>query len=231
MNNLQRIGGLSAVLFGVTLLAATILLVPPFVNMPPDAYQAENVTARLAFAASLGTGARAMTVTGFALQILAAPLILPALLALYTLLRGSQPVHALLALACSALGPIFLLLMYMGGFVFLATATGFGAAGPEEQVARAAAYAAHERFSAVSEAVSWWFFGIGLVLFAFAMRRAGFPRWLVLFGGILGALGALAALGTLVASQPVPLLALPGLLLNIWAIAIGIALYRLKPRQ
>lgn len=230
MNNLQRIGGLSAVVFGIALLAATALLIPPFASMSPEAFQAGNAAARLAFAGSLGAGARALTVTAFTLQTLASPLILPAWLALYILLRGARPVQALLALVFSGLGVIFLLVMYMTGFVFLTMSTGFETAGPVEQSARAAAYLAQERFAAVSEAVSWWFFGIGIVLFALAMGRAGLPRWLVVFGGSVGALGAIAAVGTLVASEPPPLLAVPGLLLNVWAIAIGVALYRLKPR-
>jgi len=68
MNDLKRIGGWSAILFGIAVVVAFGLEIPTFVAMPADAMQIENSAGRLAVVDGMAPAQRTMLALGFGFE-------------------------------------------------------------------------------------------------------------------------------------------------------------------
>src|SRR3990172_9026462 len=97
MDNLNRIGGLSALLFGLLKIVGIALSTIAFASAPAEVFEPTHVEARLAFVASMPQTQRLSLTVGSNLEMLAAVLIVPPLMALYALLKDEHSTKALLA--------------------------------------------------------------------------------------------------------------------------------------
>jgi hypothetical protein len=229
MNNLQRAGGLSAILFGAIIFAATILISVPIASMPAEAMQTDNAGARLAFASTLSDGQRLMLAFGFGLEMFAALLILPMLLALYARLKSGGETDLLIATGLGAVSVPFFIMEHLPRFSWLGLSSRYAAADAAGHAGLAATYGNAELLGMVAESVFWLFFGVALVIYALAMLRAAFSRWLAVFGLVIALVAIVGAIGS-TAVLELGLLEFAALLLfAVWSIAAGIRLYREVP--
>jgi hypothetical protein len=226
MNDTRRIGGWSAVLFGVVLLVAFGLFIPTFATMPADAMQPSNFAGRLATMGGMAPTQRAALALGFGLEMLAGLFMFPALLAVHGATRSQSDARATLALGMGTLGIPFFILARFSGFSLLQLSDGFISAGEVVQVARAAAYANAERPSGIYEAVFWLFFAWSPVIWFRLMRDNLFPRWLPWVGlgaalmGVISTVGGQLVPGLEIASP------LAALVLVAWYVGLGVSLLR-----
>jgi len=229
MNDLQKAGGLSAILFGTLFLIALVLITPPFASMPPDALEATNSQGRLAYIAALPQAQFTILTIGFGLEILAPLFMFPALAALYTKFKDTHYSHAVLASGIGALGIPFLIISHLPRFSLLDLARRYAVAAEAGRTALGAAYAYAEGLSLIAETVFWLFMGTALLVYAYAMWRAAFPRWLAIFSCVLAIVALLSAIVS-VAWPDLGFLSLIALVLLIaWSLGTGITLFRSAP--
>lgn len=132
MNNLNRIGGLSALLFAFLKIVGMALSILAFASAPPEVFELTHFEARLAFVASMPQAQQLSFAIGSNLEVLAVPFLVPPLLALYAMLKGELLTNALLAAGLGLVGvPFFMLfsvqwfpMMDLGGLYGLADSTG-----------------------------------------------------------------------------------------------------------
>ncbi len=226
MNDLKRIGGWSAILFGIAVVVAFGLEIPTFVAMPADAMQMENSAGRLAVVDGMAPAQKTMLALGFGFETIAGLLIFPALLTVYTETKNEYGARALLALGMATLGIPFFMLSHFTGFSLVQMSAGFGSASEVVQAARAAAYGYAERLSTIYEPVFWLFFASSAILWFGLMRGRLFPRWLAWVGLGAGLLGVLATVGGVVVPELEYFAPLALLVLVVWFIGLGASLLR-----
>jgi hypothetical protein len=229
MNNIQKIGGLSAILFGIIIFASFVLITLPIVSMPPEAMETTNVEARLVFASSLPENQRLMLTVGFGLEVLVALFIFPVLLALYAKLKSVSDSHAIIAAGLGTISIPFFVIEHLPRFSFLGLSARYAVAGATERTSLVATYAHTESLGLVAESVFWLFFGVALALYAMAMLRAAFPRWLAIFGLLIAFVAMVGAIGSVAIIELSFLEFAALILLSVWFIGIGIKLYREVP--
>ncbi|HLC02733.1 MAG TPA: DUF4386 family protein [Anaerolineales bacterium] len=226
MNDLKRIGGWSAILFGIAVVVAFGLFIPTFSAMPADAMQIENSAGRLAVVGGMTSAQRAGLALGFAFETLAGILMFPALLALHAEAKNESEARSTLALGMAALGIPFFMLSHFSGFSLVQMSNGFGSAGEVVQAARAAAYGYAERLSTVYEPVFWLFFAWSAVLWLGLMSSGLFPRWLAWVGLAAALLGVIGTVGGVVVPVLEFLSPMALLVLVVWFIGLGVWLLR-----
>ena len=226
MNNLQKVGGVSCILFAVALTLGLILITPPFAAMSPEAMQADNVAARLAYIASVSRAQSQLLWIGFALEVIAGGLLFAPLLALFATFKEQHYGRAALALGLGTLGIPFFIISHLPRFSLLQAAQGYAHLDVMQKAARAAAYGYAEGSSAVSEPIFWAFLAAALIILAPTMRHARFAArssWVGVAAGVLGLISTVGAL-TIPALGFVSVLSL--VLLVIWSVGTGLALVR-----
>lgn len=226
MNDLKRIGGWSAILFGIAVVVAFGLQTQTLLAMPADAMQPANFAARLAVVGGMAPAERVTLALGFGLVTIAGLLIFPALLAVYTETKNEFGTRAMLALGMATLGIPFFMLFHFSGFSPVQLSDGLGSAGEVVQAARAAAYGYAEGLSRVYEPVFWLFFAWSAVLWLGLMRGRLFPRWLPWVGLGAGLLGVMGTVGSVVVFELEYLSPLALLVLVAWFIGLGVSLLR-----
>ena len=226
MNDIKRIGGWSAILYGIAMLVAFALFVPIFTAMPAEAMEPANYTARLAAIDSLAPAQRSAFALGFALETVAVVLMFPVFLALHGEAKKKSEARAALALGMAALGIPFFMLGRSSGFSLLQGSDGFRAAGEVVQAARAAAYANAEQLSLHLERVFYLFFGWSAVLWFGLTRASLFARWVPWVGLGAGLVGVIAAVGGVVVPTLEFLTLLADILLIVWFVGLGVSLLR-----
>ena len=229
MNNIQKIGGVCAILFGIVVFASFLMITLPISSMPPEAMQATNVDARLAFAASLPESQRLMLTVGFGLELLVALFIFPIWLALYDRLKNVCESYITIAAGLGAISIPFFIIEHLPRFSWLDLSSRYSAANATERTGLVTTYAHFEILGLVAESVFWLFFGVALAIYAVVMLQAAFPRWLAASGLIIAFLGLVGASGS-VAVPELGLLEFASLiLLSAWLIVTGTRLYREVP--
>ncbi len=226
MNDIERIGGWSAILLGIAILVAIGLFIPTYAAMPADAMQPANLQARLAAMDSLGPPQRATLALGFALEVVAGVLMFPALLAVHGATKDKSQGRAVLALGMAAVGIAFLILGFSLGLSLLQLSDGFAGAGEVAQAACVTTYRYTEELGLQLERLFWLFFVWSAILWFGLMRDTVFPRWLAWVGlgaalvGVIGILGGVVV-PTLDFISPLALL-----LLVVWFVGAGVRLLR-----
>lgn len=226
MNDLQRIGGWSAVLLGMAVLVAFGLFIPTLAAMPAEAMEPENFAAILAAFDSLGPAQRAAVALGFGLEIVAWILMFPALLAVHGATKNKSAGRAALAVGMAALGIPFFIFAVFQSFALMQLSDGFGSAGEVGQATRATAYGYAQELSLTSERVFWLFFAWSAALWFGLMRNTVFPRWLAWVGLAAAVVGVISMVGGLVVATLEMISPLGLLLLVVWFIGLGISLLR-----
>jgi len=226
MNDLRRIGGWSAILFGIVVVVAFGLETQTFFAMPADAMQPANSAGRLAVVGGMAPAQRSMLALGFGLETIAGLLMLPALLAVHAETKNESEARAALALGMATLGIPFFMLSHFSGFSLVQMSDGFGSAGEVVQAARAAAYGYAERLSTIYEPVFWLFFAWSAVLWLGPMRGRLFPRWLAWVGLGAALLGVIGTVGGVVVPELEYIAPLALLVLVVWFIGLGASLLR-----
>lgn len=226
MNDLQRIGGWSALLFGIAVIVAFGLYIPTFAAMPPDAMQPANSAGRLAVVGGMAPAQRAGLALGFGLETVAGLLMFPALLAVHAETKTEFESRAALALGMATLGIPFFMLSHFSGFSLVQLSEGFGSAGEVVQAARSAAYGYAERLSTVYEPVFWLFFTWSAVLWLGLMRDRLFLRRLAWVGLGAALLGVIGTVGGVVVPELEYISPLALIVLVVWFVGLGVSLLR-----
>jgi hypothetical protein len=226
MGNLRKIGGLSAILYGIIMFASFILITLSIVSMPSEAMQMPNAEARLAFAATLPDSQRFMLTTGFGLELLLALLLLPLLLALYSRLKDWGEPSVMIGTGLGAISIPFLVIEHLPRFSWLALSARYLEASVAQRAIIVETYAQTESLGLIAESVFWLFFASAVALYAGAMFRAAFPRWLALFGLLIACLALFGAVGSVVITELGLLEFAAFILFGIWSIGVGSKLYR-----
>ena len=227
MYSLHKIGGLSGVLAGVAFIVATAAVIPVYVSAPSEALQPGNAEATLVFTATLSEAQRFAFRTLLSLQILSAVFMIPMLLALYSVLKDVRRFYALVGSGIAAVGIPFSILDALLGFPFIGPLSErFGVATAAERVALVAVQRFSQGLSQVSLALFWLLLGTAIVVFAFSMWRNVFPRWVAWLGLVTGVVMIIGTILSITVNQFFSLLQVMSFV--IWAIAVGVTLYRLK---
>jgi len=226
MNDLKRIGGWSAILFGIAVVVAFGLEIPTFVAMPADAMLPANSAGRLAVVSGMAPAQRATLALGFGFETIAGLLIFPALLAVYTETKNEYGARGTLALGMATLGIPFFMLSHFSGFSLVQMSASFGSASEVVQAARASTYGYAERLSTIYEPVFWLFFASSAILWFGLMRGRLFPRWQAWVGLGAGLLGVIGTVGGVVVPGLEYLSPLALLVLVVWFIGLGVSLLR-----
>lgn len=226
MNDLKRIGGWSALLFGIAVLVAFGLFIPTFSAMPADAMQPANYAGRLAIVGGMTPAQRAGLALGFGLETVAGLLMFLALLAVHAETKNESEARAALALGMATLGIPFFMLAHFSGFSLVQLSDGFSSASEVVGAARSAAYGYAERLSTVYEPVFWFFFAWPAVLWLGLMRDRLFPRWLAWVGLGAALLGVISTVGGVVVPELEYLSPMALIVLVVWFIGLGVTLLR-----
>ena len=226
MNNLNRIGGLSALLFGVLKIVGIALSTIAFASAPPEVFELTNFEARLAFVASMPQAQLLSFAVGSNLEVLAVLFLVPPLMALYAMLKGEHLTNALLAAGLGLVGISFLALFSIQRFPFMDFGALYGLADSSGQAGLVAMHTVGEHYTLIMERVFLLFFGTALYLYSRAMPRATFSRPLALFGAATGILAIVGAIGPAIIIQLEFLPGLSSLLLIVWHIWMGMVLFR-----
>jgi len=226
----QKTGGLSAILFGIFMFAAFILITLPILSMPPEAMQTANVDGRLAFASLLPESQRTMLALGFGLEVMVALFLFPILLALYASLKNVNDSYMLIATGLGAISIPFFIIEHLPRFSFLELGARYAGADATERTGLVATYGHFESLGLVAESIFWLFFGVALALYALAMLRAAFPRWLAVSGLLIAFLSITGAIGSAAIMELSFLEFAALILLSLWFIAVGIRFYREVPK-
>ncbi len=177
MNNLHKIGGLSAILVGVTFALVIISEGLLFISAPPEIFQRGNVEAGLAFFASSSQVQKLSFRTGLIFQILSSFFMVPSLLALYSNLKAVRYFHAIVASALAAISIPFLIIDALLDFTLVGDLSVRYAAGGDVQ--RSAILSLYTFLSEVIPAdfsVFLLFFGAAAIVYSLAMLKGVFPR-------------------------------------------------------
>lgn len=217
---LYRVGGASAVLFGVAYIIIIALYVP--IGAPPAGPEA-----RLAYHAA--NPALWWAILG--LSVLTDFLLVPVALALYLALKGVNRNLMLLAVAFIGLFIILDLALTWTNYAVLITLSGdYAAAADETQ--RLAAIAAAYYPTAVLESDLLFVYNtltlsVGILLTGLVMLRGIFGRITAYLGVATGVIGIIAVVGPLLVSALDVTVILASALTTIWALFVGYGLYRL----
>lgn len=225
---MNKLAGLSGILFALFPLIGLIVITPPFAAMPPVAFEAANVGARLGYLAALPSATHRILNIGFALEIVAGLFLLPPLLGLYAHLKGQREAAARAGLALGALGVPFFLLSHYQRFAFVDLAVKYASANETQRSTLGLLTGVSEGFSLLAESTFWMFFGTAVLLCSWAMLRSTLPRWLAWLGLALGAIAVLGTLGTVININFGFLQFISLIVLVLWTASLGVALVRAK---
>jgi hypothetical protein len=226
VNNLNRVGGLSALLFSLLQIAGLALSTTAYASAPAQIFEVGNVELRIAVVASFSPTQRLFLTVGSNLELLAVVFLVPPLVALYVLLKREHLTNAILAAALGLVGIPFLVLSHLQRFPILELGRRYGLADSAGKAGLVALFALGENFTLITERVFLLFFGLAIYLVSRAMLRAAFPRWLAVFGVVTGTVTIVGAIGATVSPQLELLQGLAALLVVIWHVWIGLVLYR-----
>lgn len=226
MNDIHRIGGWSAILYGIAFLVAFGLFIPTYTAMPAEALEPGNFAALLAAFDSLAPAQRSALALGFALETVAVMLMFPAFLAVHGATKDKSEARAALALGMAALGIPFFMLSLSSGFSLLQLSDGFGTAGDVAQAARAAAYGDAELLSLHLQRIFVVFFVWAAVLWFGLMRESLFARWVRWVGLGAGVFGVISTVGSAIIPALGPITVVALLLLIAWFVGLGVSLLR-----
>ena len=226
MNSLNRIGGLSALLFGFFKIVGLALSIIAFASAPAEVFEPTRFEAVLAFVASFSQTELLFFTLGSNLEILAVVFLVPPLMALYAMLKGEHSTNALLAAGLGLVGIPLYMLFHVQRFQLMDLGVLYGLADSAGKAGLAAVYTVGENYTLIMERIFLMFFGAALFLYSRALLRVSFQRWLALFGAALGIAAIVGAIGPAISSQLQFLPALSGLLLIGWHIWMGIVLLR-----
>ena len=226
MNNLNRIGGLSALLFGVLKIVGIALSTIAFASAPPEVFELTNFEARLAFVASMPQAQLLSFAVGSNLEVLAVLFLVPPLMALYAMLKGEHLTNALLAAGLGLVGIPFLVLYSVQWFPMMDLGALYGLADSAGKAGLVAIHTLGENYTLIMERIFLMFFGAALFLYSRALLRAAFSRRLAVFGAATGILAIVGAIGPAIITQLEFVPALSGLMLIGWHIWMGMMLFR-----
>jgi hypothetical protein len=226
MNNLNRIGGLSALLFGLLKIVGIALSTIPFASAPPEVFELTQVEARLAFVASWPQAQRLSFAVGSNLEVLAILFLVPPLMALYAMLKGEHSTNALLAAGLGLVSIPILTLFSVQRFPFLDLGELYGLADSAGKAGLAAIHILAENYTLMMERIFLMFFGPALFLYSRALIRAAFSRPLAVFGAATGIAAIVGAIGPAILIQLEFLPGISSLLLIVWHIWLGIVLFK-----
>ena len=221
MNNLNRIGGLSALLFALLKLVGLVLSTIAFASAPAEVFAA-NIEALLAFMASLPQAQLLSFAVGSNLEVLAVLFLVPPLMALYVMLKGEHSTNALLAAGLGLVGIPFLALFSIQRFPLMDISTLYGLADSNGQAALVAMQTLGEHYTLILERIFLMFYGPALFLYS----RAILSRPLALFGAATGIVAVVGAIGPAIIIQLEVFAVLATLLLIGWHFWMGMALFR-----
>ena len=212
-----QVGGVCLVLTGIFFLLGFALTIAQ--GQPPGTI--EETLTKIAGQKRLYQAANGAFVLSDLLPI-------PAMLALYLVLKESRRTHALIATAMGVLGVALAIGLRAGVHAMGALGSGYVAAGGEAQ--RAAYVAAAELVTGATDPgltlANVLIYGFTLLI-SIAMRGSIFGKWPAYLGIVTGGLGLLGLVGGLLvpALSAVTLLAALGW--AVWFFVVGFKLYRL----
>lgn len=218
-SRLNRIGGISALIFGIAYIVIIALYVP--MGAPPTGaearlqYHADNTTLWWAI---------------IGLSVLTDLLLVPVAFALYFALRRINRDKLLIGLAFVALFAILDLAVTWTNYAALVTlSTQFAAATGAERAAlvTAAAYPTVVLESNLLFVYNTLTLSIGILLVGIVMLRGVFDRATAYVGVATGVLGILAVAGPLLISALSVTIIVASLLTTIWMLLVGYRLLRL----
>jgi hypothetical protein len=226
MNNLNRIGGLSALLFGVLKIVGLALSTIAFASASPEVFDATQVEARLAFVASLPQTQLLSLTVGSNLEMLAVVFLVPPLMALYAMLKGEHLTNALLAAGLGLVGIPFLVLYSVQWFPMMDLGALYGLADSAGKAGLVAIHTLGENYTLIMERIFLMFFGAALFLYSRALLRAAFSRRLAVFGAATGIAAIVGAIGPAIIIQLEFLQFISVLLLIVWHFWMGMVLFK-----
>ena len=226
MNNLNRIGGLSALLFGVLKIVGLALSTIAFASASPEVFDATQVEARLAFVASLPQTQLLSLTVGSNLEMLAVVFLVPPLMALYAMLKGEHLTNALLAAGLGLVGIPFLVLYSVQWFPMMDLGALYGLADSAGKAGLVAIHTLGENYTLIMERIFLMFFGAALFLYSRALLRAAFSRPLAVFGAATGIAAIVGAIGPAILIQLEFLQFISVLLLIVWHFWMGMVLFK-----
>jgi len=226
MNNLNRIGGLSALLFGVLKIVGLALTTIAFASAPPEILDITKVETRLAFVASLPQTQLLSLTVGSNLEMLAVVFLVPPLMALYAMLKGEHLTNALLAAGLGLVGIPFLVLYSVQWFPMMDLGALYGLADSAGKAGLVAIHTLGENYTLIMERIFLMFFGAALFLYSRALLRAAFSRRLAVFGAATGIVAIVGAIGPAIIIQLEFLQFISVLLLIVWHFWMGMVLFK-----
>jgi len=226
MNNLNRIGGVSALLFALLKIVGLALSTIAFASAPSEVFGPTNVEARLAFVASQTETQRLSLIIGSNLEVLAVLFLVPPLMALYAMLKGEHSTAALLAVGLGLVGIPFFMLFSVQRFPMIDLGSLYGLADNTGKAGLVAIHTVGEHYTLIMERIFVMFFGAALFLYSRALLRVVFPRPLAIFGAATGLVAVVGAIAPAISIQLEFLTALSGILLILWHLWMGMVLLR-----
>ena len=226
MNNLNRIGGLSALLFGLLKIVGLALSTIAFASAPSEVFGPTNVEARLAFVASMPQAQRLSFIVGSNLEMLAVVFLVPPLMALYAMLKSEHSTNALLAAGLGLVGIPFLMLFQVERFPLLDLGALYGLADSAGKASLTAMHTVREYYTLILERIFLLFFGPALFLYSRALLRADFARPLAFFGAAMGVVATVGAIGPAISLRLEFMPGIASLLLIAWHFWLGLVLFR-----
>lgn len=226
MNNFNRIGGLSALLFAILHFVGLALSAIAFVSARPEILEPANVEARLAFVASMPQTQRLSLIVGSNLEMLAGVFLIPPLMALYAMLKGEHSTNALLAAGLGLVGVPFFMLFSVQWFPMIDLGGLYGLADSTGKAGLVAIHTLGEHYTLIMERIFLLFFGAALFLYSRALLRAAFSRRLAIFGAATGIVAIVGAIGPAIIIQLEFLQFISQLLLIVWHFWMGMVLFK-----
>lgn len=225
VRQVRRLGAGAALAYGLSLLAALVLITPPFLSGPAEAFD-PMIEARVRLVAGFAPGSRALLQVGFPLEFLSVPLLVVIFVVLWMTVNEAAPDRAAIGAAAALLATAFFLIEHFQRFLLLALADQYGAADTAHRAGFGAVAVLAENLSQTADMAFNALMGTGLVFFALALSRSSQPRWLVRFTWISAAMCLTSALLSAI-NWRLGFISLPALIcFAVWTIALGTVLGR-----
>ena len=229
MTSFQKMGGLSAILAGITFAASLTLGIVVFLSAPPELFeqlQNGNIGVYLLFFAP-NPSQRTMFTLVLIFQTISSLLMVPALLILYSFLKDIHYRNAIVATALTLTSLPFFILDALLGFPLVGPfVDSFAVASAAERASIVSILTFSTTFSQASVGVFYLFFGAALIIYSLTMLKGAFSRSLAWVGIAAGVANIGSAIGNLIGGTLQFTGIISSILLIAWFMAIGITLYR-----